>query len=48
MALAMGVLGLNMAGAEGGQNVCEVRIVVQGNLVELHYDVTSGEKADVE
>ncbi len=33
---------------EGGKSVCEVRIVSQGKVIEIHYDVTSGEKANVE
>ena len=33
---------------EDGKNVCEVRVVNQGKVTEIHYDVVSGTKAGVE
>ena len=33
---------------EGGKNVCEVRVLSQGKVTEIHYDVMTGEKANVE
>lgn len=33
---------------EDGKNVCELRILSQGKIVEIHYDVVTGEKANMD